>query len=210
MRKSIHTQRTAHYHVQEGKDVKEILYIIHGYGQLAEEFLAEFSYLKEKAVTIIAPEALSKFYNKDKKAVANWMTSHEREDEIKDYVNYLNNLHQKIKETYGVSRFSILGFSQGTSTALRWMKESQINFKNAYICSSSVPPEIKVGDLAQHKDCQFIYYYGDDDPLIAPQKADLLIENFRSFVVKLEVVHFKGRHEISWECKAKIASEIIS
>ncbi len=208
MKKSLLIKRTAHYHIQEGKSADHILYIIHGYGQLASEFIEEFKCLKDQAVVVIAPEAISKFYNKDRKAVANWMTSHEREDEIIDYINYLNDLHQKISNTYQAKDYSILGFSQGTSTALRWMKATDLAFKNAYICSGSIPPEIKNGDLDKQSACHFNYFYGDNDRFIDEEKAAALMNNFQSLVKNLKVVPFHGKHIVSEECKDQIIENL--
>lgn len=208
MKKSIKIQRTAHYYIQEGINAKEALFIIHGYGQLAEEFISEFEYLKDEAIIVIAPEAISKFYNKERKAVANWMTSHEREDEMIDYVHYLNDLLEAIKKEYSIDRFSILAFSQGTSTALRWMKGSRQSFSNAYICSGAVPPELEPGDLEQHNHCQFHYYYGDDDHFIDDEKAEKLLDFLHSLVKKLSVVPFKGKHIVSKEAKGEILEQL--
>lgn len=201
MKKKLEIRRTAHYHVQEGKDSKKVLYLIHGYGQLASDFLLEFQFLKELNVTIVAPEAISKFYNKERKAVANWMTSHEREDEINDYVNYLNDLHEAIQEEYKAEEYSILAFSQGTSTAFRWIAANQSSFRKAYICSGAIPPEIGEDDLRHHKACDFIYFYGDNDRLIEEEKSRPLIERFKTLVNQLEVIQFNGGHIISDECK---------
>lgn len=206
MKKSIQIKRTAHYHIQEGKGNKRLLYVIHGYAQLAEDFLGEFKELQDLDLVIVAPEGISKFYNKEKKAVASWMTSHEREDEIKDYVAYLNQLHEEISKNYNFKEVAVLGFSQGTSTCLRWLCESKTSFCHAHICSGAVPAEIEKGDLDHLKDCQFHYYWGDDDRFIDQSKADDQIHRFSQLVEQLDVIHFPGKHVVSQECKEKIRS----
>lgn len=201
-------QRTAHYHIQEGTKSNQLLYIIHGYGQLAEDFLREFEFLKESPTVVVAPEAISKFYNKERKAVANWMTSHEREDEILDYVNYLESLHQKLKAEYPFSSYSLLAFSQGTSTALRWLKNTKQPFQQVYLCSGSIPPEITKNDLTRQKECQFSYFYGDQDPLLSVKKGIEQAEQMKKLVQNVSGIPFEGSHIISSACKQMIKSNV--
>ena len=63
---------------------REIWVIFHGYGQLAEEFAQDFDTLKSPDNVFIFPQGLSTFYLKSVagKVGANWMTSHERAQDI--------------------------------------------------------------------------------------------------------------------------------
>ena len=82
-----------------------------------------------------------------------------------------------------------------------------MDFKTAYICSGSVPPEIEKGDLKHHGDCQFIYAYGNDDRLIEEDKAKALIDRFTELVEQLEVVQFNGGHIISQTTKDMLSKD---
>ncbi|MDB9775759.1 hypothetical protein OAB47_05950 [Vicingaceae bacterium] len=78
---------------------------------------------------VIAPSGLSKAYLKgfNGRVGANWMTSHEREEEILDYNNYLNQVikyfcHEKEENI----QINVLGFSQGAATACRFVNQNKI------------------------------------------------------------------------------------
>ena len=74
----------------------------------------------------IAPEALNRFYvepdpgehGPSARVGATWMTRHDREHEIRDYVDYLDRLRDHVAPT--AERTVVLGFSQGAETASRW------------------------------------------------------------------------------------------
>ena len=209
MKQTIEIKRNAHYYVQETiHSAKHILFVIHGYGQLAEEFIQEFNALKEESILVIAPEAISKFYNKDRKAVANWMTSHERLDEINDYVLYLNAVREKIIQDYGVLPFSVLGFSQGVSTALRWVCNSALQPSSFYACSGSIPPELERQDFVSLSNSLIFYYYGNRDRLLLPEHARKQIEILKCFELVIKEREYEGRHEVSLEAQQDIITSI--
>lgn len=202
MKKTITVERTAHYHLIEPEgEVKHILFALHGYAELAQDFIKNFDALKESNTVVIAPEGLSKFYNKYRKVAASWMTSHEREDEIKDYLNYLNKLYTSIQSDYPNATLSLLGFSQGVSTVFRWaaLLNQKTNF-SLYACSGSVPPELNIYDFKASGVKKVHYYYGDDDKLLPVEKAKNQVELIRELGLELDEHPFEGRHEVSQSC----------
>jgi len=196
MKKSIVVPRTAHYYLKGNTKADHVLYVLHGYAQLAEDFIKEFAALENENVLIIAPEALSKFYNKERKPVANWMTSHEREDEMKDYIVYLEQLRTQVEKDYGPKQLHILGFSQGTSTALRWISKCEKKIDHAYICSGAIPPELKEDDLKSQSECNFHYFYGDQDHFFNKEKGHELFLLLDSITNRTEEHPFEGDHSI--------------
>ena len=130
---SLTVARTAHYYTlgQPTAATRELWFVLHGYGQLAEYFIRHFRVLTDEAApdatVIVAPEALNRFYldgalNHAKSRVgATWMTKEKREPEITDYVNYLNQLYGLLRPLAPAARVTLLGFSQGTATASRWL-----------------------------------------------------------------------------------------
>jgi len=204
MKKNIIVSRTAHYYIQvPNLKIKRVLYVIHGYAQKASEFLNEFYFLKNSDCLVVAPEALSKFYNKKGEAVANWMTVHQRLDEIQDYVNYLSLLYEEVENDYNPGPSAALGFSQGTSTLLRWSMLDKIPLKHIYLCSGSIPPELTKENVRHYKG-QLHYYYGNDDKLLSIAKAKLQLNMLESLELKCIEEHFEGRHEISEGCKKDV------
>jgi predicted esterase len=207
MKKSISVRRTASYQFIPAQNSKHLLYLIHGYGQLAEEFVKDFKTLEGK-INIIAPEALSRYYNKKGKPVASWMTSHEREAEMGDYVNYLNDLHQLVCSEKKYEKVHLLGYSQGVSTAMRWLANCHEYFSDIYLCSGSIPPELDRNDLKMHLKTNFHYFYGDSDPLLSASKAEQQIDKLKALVDQVNPHQFSGGHIISESCIDLIASKL--
>jgi len=77
--------------------IETVWFVLHGYGQLAKDFIDEFSILENNTTYIIAPEAINKFYLRGftGKIGATWLTKEDRENEIKDYNNFLENVFIK-------------------------------------------------------------------------------------------------------------------
>lgn len=132
MQPSLHSfpvQRTAHFYQlgQPTAATRDLWFVLHGYGQLAEYFIRHFRPLIDEAApdrtVVVAPEALSKFYLQGThgRVGATWMTKEKRLDEIRDYVAYLNQLYATIRPQAPHARVCLLGFSQGTATVSRWL-----------------------------------------------------------------------------------------
>lgn len=200
MKHSIKVEKTAHYYLQNPtQKIESILLVIHGYAQLAKDFIKEFEQLKDSSILVVAPEGLSKFYNKDRKPVANWMTSHERQDEIEDYINYLNVLTSQLQMENGNVTFSVLGFSQGVSTLLRWVTQTKLKIQAIHLCAGTIPPELTIKDFSNLKGTGFLYYFGSEDMLLKPEKAKEQIQILTKMDLAMEEIFFKGRHEIPEE-----------
>lgn len=122
-------RRTAHYYQlgQPTAATAELWFVLHGYGQLAEFFIRHFRPLADPTdparTVVVAPEALSKFYldGTHGRVGATWMTREKRQDEISDYVHYLNDLYAHLRPLAPAARVCLLGFSQGTATVSRWL-----------------------------------------------------------------------------------------
>ena len=197
MKYDLKISRTAHYFVQTpDKKPKSVLIALHGYAQLAENFLNDFSDLKSTDMIVIAPEGISKFYNKEKQAVASWMTSHEREDEIHDYINYLNELIEHIKPRYENLPITVLGFSQGVSTLMRWLINCPVQIDQAFLCCGTIPPEIEIKTIRFNHTTKINYYYGLSDRLLSVEKAVEQINTLRNLKFETNSKSFEGRHEI--------------
>ncbi|WP_223650017.1 alpha/beta hydrolase [Hymenobacter psoromatis] len=101
--------------------------VLHGYGQLAEYFIRHFAALHTAdpaGTVIVAPEALSRFYlsGTGGRVGASWMTRADRLAEIEDQAAYLDALLGHLLAVAPAAvRLTVLGFSQGTATASRWL-----------------------------------------------------------------------------------------
>ena len=128
---SLRISRTARFAVcGDPATAPEAWFVLHGYRQLAGRFIQRFADLpgvSDGRRAVIAPEALNRFYierepagphGPDARVGATWMTRHDRDAEIRDYVDYLDRLRE---HTGGpADRLVVLGFSQGAETASRW------------------------------------------------------------------------------------------
>ena len=138
--------------------MRDLWYVLHGYGQLAAPFLEDLRAIDDGSRLIVAPEALSRFYDgdlparlhKDAKVGASWMTREDREAEIADYVAYLDAVHQSIarpaRRRASASRSTVLGFSQGGATAARWVAGGRVNAARLVVWGSQFPPELDLAD----------------------------------------------------------------
>jgi len=128
MEKHLLTTRTARYQ-QLGEPTlatRQLWVVLHGYGQLAEYFIRHFSFLHASdpnGTVIVAPEALSRFYlhGTSGRVGASWMTRADRLTEIADQETYLSALLRPQLEAAPAAQVTVLGFSQGTATAGRWL-----------------------------------------------------------------------------------------
>ena len=135
--KHITVERSARYYTTGdlGSHVTDVWFVCHGYGQLAGQFIEEFSPIAARSRLIVAPEALSRFYagsaegfhGAESSVGATWMTREDRTAEIQDYVAYLDALYDEVFSQVGRDSVSVtvLGFSQGGATANRWITQGR-------------------------------------------------------------------------------------
>lgn len=189
-------QRTARYFTIGGTSgqVTDILVVLHGYGMQAAKFLKDFEILRGEGLLVVAPEGLSRFYRKgfDGDVVSSWMTREDRLSEITDQRFFLDRLYDLLLEAYGC-RIHVLGFSQGTATASRWMAGNSRVFSSLVLWGGDFASDVdgpiqgvsKIHCVVGSKD-QFISL-----PLF--EERCVMLEN-KGFVVDRFV--FDGVHEI--------------
>src|SRR3954468_23277358 len=99
---TIEVLRTARYYVigNEHGSIEELWIVLHGFGQLAGDFVEYFAGLNESRRLVVAPEALNRYYTvaadvpaSERPVGATWMTREDRDNEMRDYVRYLDRLH---------------------------------------------------------------------------------------------------------------------
>jgi len=199
MKHSIVVNKTAIYHsLGDIKSANIIWFVLHGYGMLAKYFVNKFKPIVNDSNCVIAPEGLSKFYTKGfyGKVGATWMTKEDREGEIKDYINYLNQLYETIiKENDNVNlKINIVGFSQGGSTASRWVANGQLKINNFILWSSVFPDEMQFETFG--KNFKTFIIFGNNDEFstyenIKKQETLLQKSNF-----DFKLIEFIGVHNI--------------
>lgn len=187
---------------------KAVWFVLHGYGHLAQYFIAKFKVLVPHGVCVIAPEGLSRFYLEDvntrnqtgnNRVGATWMTRENRLMDIENYLTFLNTVYQTEIGNQSLP-VTLLGFSQGAATASRWAVQSTIRYERLLLWSGIFPNDM---DFAKSKEVlktkQVYQVYGRNDPFL----NDTRIGEMKGLAEKLGVtsppIVFDGGHEVHEE-----------
>ena len=152
------------------------LYVLHGYGQLAEFFVRKFQHAADEGWHIVAPEGGHRFYLKGTsgRVGASWMTKEDRLSDIADYVAFLDALRAQIDGGEPRGRQVLLGFSQGVATAMRWLALGQrpIHSWHGVVAHSGVlPPDLPKGEQAFLDAPRLHLIAGTEDPYISDAES---------------------------------------
>ncbi len=199
----ININKTARYFTlgKLNSDTKILWIVLHGYGQMAKFFLRKFSVLNVEHTFVVAPEAMNKFYLNgfSGRVGAAWMTKEDRETEILDNFKYLENCFSEI--TKGVNRdniyVNVLGFSQGTKTASRWILNSSIQINNLILWGGSLPPETDFKFYKKRLNSFNLHLVvGEKDEFISKEKVKDELIYLEKNNIKYSFTSYKGRHDI--------------
>lgn len=198
-------------------ELSEVWFVCHGQGQLAARFLSRFLPLERHDRLFIAPEALSRYYltahvtgphRAGTPVGAIWMTSEDRECEIEDYISYLDLLHDQVfsEVDRATVRLWVLGFSQGVSTASRWIVRGKVKPDRVVLCSGVFPPEVTAeGASRLVKKSPVTIAFGRTDEFATPELIQAQKARLEELGVDYELVGFEGGHEITPEFLARLA-----
>ncbi|SHK49700.1 alpha/beta hydrolase [Hymenobacter psychrotolerans] len=196
--------RTARY-FQSGElsaDTRQVWFVCHGYGQLAQYFIRHFAALTaaNPALVVIAPEGLSRFYLQGTggRVGASWMTREDRLTEIDDYVGYLNQLAASVLAAVPADvRVTVLGFSQGAATVSRWLARAAFRPARLVLWAGAFPPDIDFS-VASHllQDLPVTLVCGDEDEFIKPEDVEKQRQFLQQLGVEPQVIGFAGRHTL--------------
>lgn len=191
------------------ENTTDVWFVIHGYGQLAEFFIQKFQILDNGKTFIVAPEALSKFYLKEfsGRVGATWMTKEDRENEISDYLNYLNQLYAHVFEGKNSAnyRIHILGFSQGTATVCRWCMNDSIKYDRLILWAGFFGKGIQ--DIVSPEkllDKEVVAVYGTRDEFLVKINLEAYELDLTDAVPHIEILTFEGVHTIVDEVLKKL------
>ncbi|MDX2360909.1 MAG: hypothetical protein QNK23_08895 [Crocinitomicaceae bacterium] len=190
-----HTKTFRYEIINGGPEAKTVLYVLHGYGQLAKHFIQKFTRVP-KDIMIVAPEAMHRFYNSGTggRVGASWMTKEMREVDIADNIACLDALDAKISEEYSIERKYLLGFSQGGSTAIRWKIHGKPKFDSLIVWASSFPPE-EIDNAGRLMNSSNHMLIGSDDELCNQEEQKILMEEYASYGFKISP--YIGTHDIN-------------
>jgi predicted esterase len=194
----VSTTKTARYFTlgELTPNTKEIWIVLHGYAQLAADFIKPFETIASESRFIIAPEGLNKFYAKGfgGKPAATWMTSEMREEEIRDYINYLNVLCEYWGIQNHKAKIILLGFSQGVATASRWLHQTTLPISRFIVYSGEIAAELQRPVSQALLSTPLIYITGNNDKLISAEKLEMVKTQMAQ--LKATLIEFDGGHEV--------------
>lgn len=175
-----------------------IVLAFHGYGQLGSYFIRNFDTLKN--CYVIVPEGLHRFYLKgtEGRVGASWMTKEDRIVDIENQSSYLNAIYNSIKNVKSdKTRLIVLGFSQGVSTALRWLVNNKIKADTFVAWAGSFPLDLEADLIPEVlKETQFIKVIGDKDPYFNKEHRELVQDWINSHSLKATDLSFAGEHRL--------------
>ncbi|KUG26812.1 hypothetical protein ASZ90_003328 [hydrocarbon metagenome] len=198
---TIQTTKTARYYTlgELNDSTDEIVFVFHGYAQLAKEFIQNFTGIQSVNRFIIAPEGLNKFYVKGFRGNvgASWMTKEDRENEIDDYINFLNNIYSEYSSQINDNtKITLFGFSQGCATASRWFVNSNFNNAELILWGSFIPPDINYDKLRSKLTAKLKIVIGDEDEFISEDRIKSGEEILVRENINYELIKYPGKHDV--------------
>jgi predicted esterase len=206
----LRVERTARYFTLGGDSgaPKAIWFVLHGYGQLAGQFVKYFADLADADTLIVAPEAMNRFYlvsvNKapapERPVGATWMTREDRESEIADYVEYLDALYEDIVRKNGSeppTTVNVIGFSQGAATATRWLMHGRARVDHLILWGGLLPPDAELTHGRPPRGVPLTFVIGNRDHYVTAEMVSNETARLARLEIPFQLVDFEGGHVIS-------------
>jgi predicted esterase len=165
---------------------------------------------------IVAPEGLSRFYLHDSEGShgkkvpigATWMTREDRENEITDYVEFLDAVLDEVSEESGgeIARLTVLGFSQGAHTVCRWLAAGEATVERLILWGAYLPddfdPERGPDRL---RSAELILVRGLLDHYISEEAHASQEERLEGLGIPFKTITHAGGHELDSALLRQIA-----
>jgi predicted esterase len=195
-------QKTARYFSSREikKNEKEIVIVLHGYGQSAFHFLRKFNSIATDDRLIIAPEGLHRFYTQgfSGRVGASWMTKEDRMADIEDYVRYLDQLIDSLGQRQ--ARIVVIGFSQGAATASRWICQGRARIDKLIAWAGSFPTDLDFpNDASALNAVNLELIIGNQDEFIKSDHINDMQHLLEKQQINALIKNFEGGHDINEE-----------
>lgn len=211
-KQKIKVEKTARYftHGKREPHIKVVLFVCHGYAQIANKFLKKFEPAFRDDLFIVAPEGLHRFYAREASGnvVASWMTTEDREDDIQDYVNYLDSVYREVMPSFPKKvKVMVLGFSQGAATASRWITQGRSRIDELVLWCGFFPPDVSLLEIPEHVRLKVVT--ATDDRYASPEQQKEELDAMKKLAPALEHFQFEGKHEINTDALKKMLEKIM-
>jgi len=208
--------RTARYYTlgAAGAETRAVWIVCHGYGQLANEFIARCAAVDDGAHLIVAPEALNRYYHDTRPGAsqtsgvgATWMTKEDRASEITDQITYLDTLYATIFRDVAreAVRVTALGFSQGAATVARWLSHTRLPVDRAIFWAGSIPEDVPLGADTALRRAELVMVIGSRDGYATPERVARQAAALKAADKSFTVIEFEGGHRLDDETLRTLA-----
>ncbi|PCH93642.1 MAG: phospholipase [Bacteroidetes bacterium] len=199
----IEIAKTARYYVlgKPSKKIKNVWFLCHGYSQLAERFLTQFESLDDGENLLVAPEGLHRLYleGMSGKVGASWMTREDRNNDIIDYVKYLDQVYEEVMLDPLIENVNInvLGFSQGTATVCRWMTMGKSSATRIFLWAGAVPDDLNFEkDVSKLNKLKPVILLGRQDEYITEDDLKKHLVFLEKVNMNYDLIMYEGMHRI--------------
>ena len=214
--RSIEVPRTARYYQMGDAVGGDLWVVLHGFGQLAGDFVEYFAELNDGSRVIVAPEALNRYYtaslsvpSAERPVGATWMTREFREAEMSDYVRYLDLLHLELTNRFRPRRTIVVGFSQGGATASRWVVKGNSAIHTLVLWGATLPPDLELtGARDRLAATRLKLVIGNTDQYISPEATTRERERLENANVPAEFIEYEAGHAIKRGVLKELAARI--
>lgn len=216
---SLAVRRTARLAIR-GPDtglLPDLWIVLHGYSQLAAPFLESFAAIDDGSRLIVAPEALNRYYegrieerarNRSAAVVGgSWMTMEARLDDIADNLAYLDAVYAWCAPRLAAdARLTVLGFSQGSATAARWVASGTAPVHRHIVWGSTFPPDVTLAAPAPLHRPDTWLVIGTRDQYATPKIVAAERARLDAAELRYRLVSFEGGHRLDDDTLRTIVS----
>ena len=180
--------------------------VLHGYGMLPAYFLRKFDPLATHKKLFVAPEGLHRFYTQGSsgRVGASWMTKEDRLTDIADNNKYLDQI-MDIPAVAGAKKKVLLGFSQGTATAVRYYCQSNVQFDQVILWAGVFPHDLSLPDnVGRLNETALEIVVGRQDEYLTSDAVLQVSDLLKKAGVVCNLTWFEGSHVIDGDTLAKV------
>jgi predicted esterase len=133
------------------------------------------------------------------------MTKENRLVDIENYISYLNQVFAKeTTEDRVLPPITLLGFSQGAATAVRWLMNAQFKPSRLILWAGLFPPDMDFDKGREVLDTiEVIEVYGKEDHYITESSLQQMEELNVKLGLQPTILKFDGKHELNYEVLQK-------
>jgi predicted esterase len=140
------------------------------------------------------------------------MTREDRDQEILDYLNYLDSLHQHLIEGWDKApeRLVLLGFSQGCATVTRWAARGSVRPDRLILWGEVQAHDLTAEDYQRLRERpgRIELVAGREDPVVPAEAIDRAAAVMREQRLEIEVISFEGGHDIHAPTLRRLAEKL--